>query len=216
MWLSWHYHKAVTQVYGVDVRQEGDGIVIETRTAVTAPARVKFLALNTRWTVTPEGAIRWSVQALPRFGLRLPLADGMESVEYTGLGPYESYTDMHRASWFGRFSATVDELWEDYTRPQENGSRWGCTDIRISAADRALRFTPAEGSSFCFNASRRTPEEIAAAAHNFELPQGGPVTLCIDYAQSGVGSHSCGPALLKQYRLDAERFSFEIEILPIV
>jgi beta-galactosidase len=140
----------------------------------------------------------------------------METVEYTGFGPYESYVDMRRASWFGRFTATVDELWEDYTRPQENGSRWGCSDMKIAAGNFALHFTPAEGNVFCFNASRHTPEEIAAAAHNFELPLGGPVTLCVDTAQSGAGSHSCGPVLLKPYRLDAETFTFELEILPIV
>jgi beta-galactosidase len=212
----------VTQVYRVEVRRDGDDVVIETKTSVTAPARVKFLILDTRWTVTPEGAIRWSVVAernlaapfLPRFGLRLPLSAEMEAVEYTGYGPYESYIDMRRASWFGRFTASVDELWEDYTRPQENGSRWGCTDLRVSAANHALQFT--SDNTFSFNASCRTPEEIAAAAHNFELPRAGPVTLCIDSAQSGVGSNSCGPVLLKQYRLDAGRFSFDLEILPIV
>jgi beta-galactosidase len=220
---SWHYHKAMTQVYSVDVSQEDGDIVIVAKTAVTAPARVNFLTLDERWTVTSEGAIRWSVEArrnlaapfLPRFGLRIPLSDSMDRIEYAGFGPYESYVDMHRASWFGRFSASVDELWEDYTRPQENGSRWGCADLRVSASSCALLFTPASGS-FCFNASRHTPEEIAAAAYNFELPQGGPVTLCVDYAQNGVGSNSCGPVLLKQYRFDAETFHFEIEILPIV
>jgi len=224
MWHSWHYHEAMTQVYAVDVRQENGDVVIETKTSVTAPARVKFLTLNSRWTVTPEGAVRWFVEAernlaapfLPRFGLRLPLAGAMDSVEYAGYGPYESYIDMRRASWFGRFATTVDELWEDYTRPQENGSRWGCADLRMSDGVRALQFTPAAGSTFCFNASRHTPEEIAAAAHNFELSRSGPVTLCIDCAQSGVGSNSCGPVLLKQYRLDAGKLTFEIEMLPIV
>ena len=34
--------------------------------------------------------------------------------------------------------------------------------------------------------------------------------VCTDYKMSGVGSNSCGPALLEQYRFDEEEFQWEI------
>lgn len=51
-------------------------------------------------------------------------------------------------------------------------------------------------------------------AHNFELVECEDTVLCLDYAQNGVGSNSCGPELLKKYRLDAEQFTFEIMLQP--
>ena len=34
--------------------------------------------------------------------------------------------------------------------------------------------------------------------------------VCTDYKQSGVGSNSCGPQLLPQYRFDEEEFVWEM------
>ena len=38
--------------------------------------------------------------------------------------------------------------------------------------------------------------------------------LCLDYAQSGIGSNSCGPDLLEKYRFDEEEFSWELTLVP--
>ena len=35
--------------------------------------------------------------------------------------------------------------------------------------------------------------------HNFALEESGCTVLCIDAVQAGIGSNSCGPALLEQY-----------------
>ena len=62
---------------------------------------------------------------------------------------------------------------------------------------------------FSFNASEYTPEELTEKAHNYELEKAGCV-VCTDYKMSGVGSNSCGPALLEQYRFDEEEFQWEM------
>ena len=41
--------------------------------------------------------------------------------------------------------------------------------------------------------------------HNYELEKSGHVIWHLDYGMSGVGSNSCGPELLKQYRLNEEK-----------
>ncbi len=38
--------------------------------------------------------------------------------------------------------------------------------------------------------------------------------LCLDYAQNGIGSASCGPRLAEQYRLDDASFDFSIRLIP--
>ena len=138
---------------------------------------------------------------LPRFGLRFFLRPGMDKVSYLGYGPTESYVDKHRACWLGRFDAAVDELHEDYIKPQENGSHWNTRDLAVFDAHAALRVT---GEGFSFNASHYTQEELTKKKHNYELEKVKETVLCIDFAHAGVGSNSCGPKLLPQYHVPAE------------
>lgn len=51
-------------------------------------------------------------------------------------------------------------------------------------------------------------------AHDFELERSEFTEVSVDYMQSGIGSNSCGPELLPQYRLDADRFTFAVTLRP--
>ena len=133
---------------------------------------------------------------------------------YLGYGPHESYVDKRRASTFGEYSATVQQLHFDYIKPQENGSHWGCRTLRLNS-DAGLGFDVTGKPAFSFNASRYTQEELTQKGHNYELQPSGSCVLCIDHAQNGIGTNSCGPELLEAYRFDAESFAFEISITPI-
>ncbi|MGI6265320.1 MAG: glycoside hydrolase family 2 TIM barrel-domain containing protein [Acutalibacteraceae bacterium] len=206
------YNRPVSRVYTVTVERDDATVRIAADLAVTATGRQRFLDIRAVWTVDGAGAIDWdmkvhrhpSVPWLPRFGLRMFLPREMDRVTYAGYGPYESYIDKHRASWYGRFESTVADLHEDYIRPQENGSHFGCTRLELAGNGLSL----AVDGAFCFNASLYTQEELAGKAHNFELEPCGDTVVCVDAAQSGVGSHSCGPELMEPYRLDAEEFFF--------
>lgn len=206
------YNRAVSRGYTTEVYSDGERVHITTDLSVSAAGRQRFVNIRAVWTVDGKGAVTWdmtvrrnpSLPWLPRFGLRLFLPGAMKQVSYTGYGPYESYVDKHQASWYGCFETTVAELFENYVRPQENGSHTGCTRLELAGGGMSLTVT----GDFSFNASAYTQEELAQKAHNFELKPCGDTVLCIDAAQSGVGSHSCGPELLPIYRLDAEEFSF--------
>ena len=56
------------------------------------------------------------------------------------------------------------------------------------------------GKSFSFNASPYTQEELTNKAHSYELEPCGSTVLCVDAMLAGIGSNSCGPQLLEQYR----------------
>jgi len=225
-WHTWYYDRAVSQVYEAAAAMGDNGeVVINAKMSVSAPGRVKFLSVDARWVVATDGRIRFECDAekrdkimyLPRFGLRIPLNNDMQNVEYVGYGPHESYIDKHQASYYGHFAATVDELWEDYIYPQENGSHWGCTKLSMTnnVGDGLHVHATESGQPFCFNASRYTQEEIESCKHNFDLAPAGYITLCVDAYQSGVGSGSCGPQLNAKYRLDYANFTMAVEIVPI-
>lgn len=86
----------------------------------------------------------------------------------------------------------------------ENGSHYNCFTVKVG------NLTARGRKPFSFNASEYTIEELATKKHNYELEKAGCVVVCTDYKQSGVGSNSCGPQLLPQYRFDEEEFVWEM------
>ena len=107
------------------------------------------------------------------------------------MGPYESYADKHQASCYGRYRTDVAGLHEDYIRPQENGSHMGCDYVQLSDENSGLAAVSEQ--TFSFNASVYTQEELEKKTHHHELEPSGSTVLCLDYAQNGIGSNSCGP-----------------------
>ena len=178
-----------------------------------------MLDVKAVWTVKATGDIDVKLDVtrnpefpeLPRFGLRLFVPEKMNKVTYYGMGPQESYRDKRRATYYGLFTSDTEKLHEDYLRPQENGSHFDCDFVELKGENRKLTVTCKE--SFSFNASPYTQEELENKKHNFELENSGSTVLCIDYAQNGIGSNSCGPRLLKKYRLDEEKFSFNAKLI---
>lgn len=110
------------------------------------------------------------------------------------------------------FTADVKAMHEDYIYPQENGSHHDCDFVELSGG--RLCLTVAGTDTFAFNASVYTQEELAEKAHNYELEESPYTVLCIDYRQSGIGSNSCGPELLEKYRLNEEKFHYQVYLIP--
>ena len=176
-----------------------------------------ILTVRAEYTVWPDGTLRAELLAgkdhrypeLPRFGVRLFLPKEYENVSFFGFGPDESYIDKRRACRLGWFTESASRMPEEYIRPQEYGSHWNCG--RVTLASPAGSVT-ALGEDFCFSALPVTQEELTAKAHNFELQPCGSTVLCLDAAQNGIGSNSCGPELLPEYRLSQEALSFRFTL----
>ena len=206
------------RVYASGAEAYGNGVRITAKLAISAVFIQRILELDVVWTVHPDGGLSLALDGkrdaalpwLPRFGLRLFVPESFGSSEYFGYGPYESYIDKHRASYLSRFTADVDRLHEDYIKPQENGSHYGCSSLALTDSQR--NSICVSGDAFSFNASRYTQEELSNKPHNFELEKAGCTVLCLDYKMSGVGSNSCGPHLLPQYRLEEAAFKWALHL----
>ena len=96
---------------------------------------------------------------------------------------------------------------EDYIKPQENSSHYGCTNMTVCSDNVKIRF---EGDNFSFNASEYTEEELAGKKHNYELIKSEDNIICVDSRMMGVGSNSCGPELLEKYRLPLPKVSLAL------
>lgn len=219
-WKKAMYDRALSRAYVTNYTLTGEYLEIHSKMAMTAVTVQRMMDLDTVWRIDNGGQIFVTMNVvrnpdfpeLPRFGLRLFLPGDMDQVTYFGLGPQESYVDKHRASSHGVYDSTVEALHEDYLRPQENGSRYDCDYVMVSGAGAALK---AYGeTTFSFNASPFTQEELTKKRHNYELIPCGSTVLNLDYRQNGIGSNSCGPRLRECYRLSTERFTFSLNLKP--
>ncbi len=219
-WYSAHLNDHITKVYRTDIAAEDGCVVISARQSFGWSIHQPFAVIDAEYRIYGDGVLEVSctadtsnkVEFLPRFGLRLFLPAWFGDVEYYGYGKYESYIDKHQASYVGNFSAKVRDMHEDYIRPQENSSHYGCTRMTVSDGKTQLMFTNPDG--FSFNVSEYTQEELAAKRHNFELESSGCSVVCADFAMAGVGSAACGPALADKYRIALPHISGHIRLTP--
>lgn len=215
-WYAAHLHDYDTKVYSTDIEATENGVEIKVSESFGWNIHQPFATANVTYTVCVGGELKVhtdmkfseKVQMLPRFGIRLFVPKSFDQVEYYGYGPGESYIDKHRGSYMGKFSAKVEDMFENYLRPQENSSHWGCKYMLLEGDGMSVRFEAPGDLSF--NASEYTQEELANKRHSFELNKCESNVICIDGAMAGVGSNSCGPALLDKYRLPLPEISLDI------
>ena len=221
-WKKAHYDKAYTRAYTTEVVQGKHGVKIVSHASVVAETVQKILDVTITWKIDASGKIDADIEAtkdgefpdLPRFGVRMFLDKKLSDARYFGMGPQESYRDKHQAASHGLYRANVGDLHEDYIRPQENGSHYDCEYVELNNSRYGI--VASAEKAFSFNASYYTQEELEKKTHNYELIESDSVVFCVDYALNGIGSNSCGPVVLEQYRFDDVLFRFQFTLIPYI
>ncbi|WP_036319930.1 glycoside hydrolase family 2 TIM barrel-domain containing protein [Microbacterium indicum] len=191
--------------------EAGDAVRVTTRTG----APIHDFSVDSRLTWTPvAGGVRLDVEIDPvgdwpvgwaRLGLDFVIDAAPAGLAFAGLGPVSAYPDMTAAAHFGWWEILPDDLVVPSVRPQESGARQGVVDatVRTEAGSLGIR---ALGDPFALTVSPYSRAETARAEHIWDLAADGRTHVSIDLAQSGVGTASCGPGVLPEYRLDARSF----------
>ena len=221
-WKKAHYDKAYTRAYTTEVVQGKHGVKITSHASVVAETVQKILDVTITWKIEAAGKIDADIAVtkddefpdLPRFGVRMFLDKKLSAARYFGMGPQESYCDKHQAASHGLYRTDVGDLHEDYIRPQENGSHYDCEYVELNNSRYGI--VASAEKAFSFNASYYTQEELEKKTHNYELIESDSVVFCVDYALNGIGSNSCGPVVLEQYRFDDVLFRFQFTLIPYV
>ncbi|MGN0622339.1 MAG: glycoside hydrolase family 2 TIM barrel-domain containing protein [Oscillospiraceae bacterium] len=218
-WYRAHLHDYDTKIYSIKTDMQGNAVRITVRQSFGWNMYQPFAAAEAVYTIDGNGALNIRCQAdtsnkvtfLPRFGIRLFMPKEFDRVSYFGFGPYESYSDKHQASYIGKFDCDIADMYEDYIRPQENSSHFGCKYMTVYSPDRSVTFT--SSADFSFNASEYTQEELSEKRHNYELVKCGSNVICADAMMAGVGSASCGPALNEKHRLPLPKIGLDITMV---
>ncbi len=209
---------------GSSFTQKDDCIIIKTKIKSVAPRLLPVAQTEIKYTIYASGEIKvdvnvisgGAIKLLPRFGVMLEMPKEYENVKYFGLGPDVNLPDYKEHTFNGIFETTVDNLKEDYIKPQESATRCDTRFAEITDKDGfGLRFN-AINNPFIFSASHYTSNQWAKAMHREELVDMPTTCVNLDAAVLGAGSNACGPLPNKNDRvgsLNGKKLSFTIQPL---
>jgi beta-galactosidase/evolved beta-galactosidase subunit alpha len=194
-------------------------VELRVRTRIGPPIKDIFWIVDATYIIDASGVTltvagephgQWP-SVLPRIGLKMALPKTLDRVEWFGTGPGENYADSCQAARIGRFRNTIGGMVTPYVFPQEYGNRMDTRCVALTDAHgRGLRVTGQP--RFNFSAHPFALDTLDHARHTHELIEDSVNWLYVDLAQHGLGSATCGPAVLPHYHLSAKPFAFTVRL----
>lgn len=155
----------------------------------------------------------FTMAPLPKVGMQIQAAKTAQNMSWYGRGPYENYPDRKNGSRIGIYSATVDEQYVPYIRPQENGNK---TDVQwVELKDENDRGFRIEGENLNISAYNYTLENLSNARHTIDLEDADFVTLNIDHKTSALGGNSFSYQYFEAYLLKQRSYTYSFWIKPV-
>ena len=222
-WRKASLDRLISRTVSVDWKQPApQTVTVTAQTVLAAVSHHPAFAVTSTYTVYGSGDVLLATQVtplkttlppLPRLGLELTLTPGFDQFSWDGLGPHESYPDRRESVKRGVYSGSVSDQFETYIRPQENGNK---SDVRWTAVTngRGLGLLATAQPLLNVSVHHVTTSDLTAAQHTFDLKPRPETILHLDYAQSGLGSQSCGPGPLPEYLLQPSKVTFTVRLTP--
>jgi len=154
---------------------------------------------------------------LARVGVQFALPSRFRELRWFGRGPGENYPDRNAGSPLGIWIGTPDE--SPYLVPQEFGLRTECRwfefidpakghTLRVDVLSASTPTGTASPAVLHCSATHYTADDLFAATTQTELSPRRELVVHLDAAHRGLGTGSCGPDVLPQYRLTPGRYRF--------
>ncbi len=224
-WANVGFDRAEVKCYSVELASSDEvHATVKASLSLGAKLLAPFVRIEAAYTVDLSGEIKIEMQTkvgedlppLPRFGVQFEMPEGSEKLEYFGMGPGESYIDLRNSSRLGYFKSSVSDNFEPYVRPQENMAHADTEWVAVTNESRHGLLALADGKPISFNCSHFTPAQLARTRHDHELVPKKETVVNLDYRQTGIGSNSCGPSLLPEFRFTEKEFAFKVRLTPAV
>ena len=203
------------------IRQLAQAVEVEIESVLAGYSLPPAFTVRYRYTIYGSGDViihthvtpNPKLPNLPRLGLQLRLPGVLDQFAWYGRGPHENYADKKYGARVGVYRGSVQEQYEPYIFPQENGNK---SDVRWAAVTDLHGFGLLAAGLPLLNVSvhHYTPENFTAAKHTFELQRRDETILHLDHRQAGLGSNSCGPGPLEQYLIKPEDVEFSVRLKP--
>ena len=211
MRAKWLQGENLDRVFGKVYELSVQDGTVEVSGSVAAVSRVPFFrytavmrfGADSTVEVQLDGRIHEESPWLPRLGFTFPLKHKNAGMRYFGYGPLETYRDTYHHARLDWHETTAEQEYVPYVYPQEHGNHFS---VRRTEVCGKLGFSCPEGMDV--NLSLYTAKQLAMADHTDEIGESTGSWLRIDYKNSGIGSNSCGPELMNQYRLEEKEIHF--------
>lgn len=150
---------------------------------------------------------------LRRIGLDMMFPAGYEQVEYYAKGPWENYIDRQTGSFLGRYTTTVDDMFEMYAHPQSHGNRMALRDLSLVNPTNGNTIKVETQGQVSFSLSHYDQRQyLVPELHPWELKKDGVIYATFDYMQRGIGNGSCGPGTESMYHCPSGNVSHTLRI----
>jgi beta-galactosidase len=221
-WRALGMDKLAVETVSAKARRNKDGsitLLFEDLAACAASDRA--VRHQHSYTISPDGriqadntfAVDKAIPDLPRLGVALTLKPGFEKLRWFGRGPFENYSDRKRAALVDLYESTVTDQYVPYIMPQEHGNH---TDVRwLSLGCESAKLLVEAIGPMEFSVSHYTAQDLSSAYHTYDLHPRAEVILSLDYRQRGLGTESCGPGPLEQYKIKPGRYSWSYTLQPL-
>jgi beta-galactosidase len=194
-----------------------------------------FGAGAARWNATyrmdAKGAVQVMASFTPlredlpdplRIGMRFDSNPSLDTVEWYGRGPQESYSDRVTGAALGRYAGKLADQYHNYVRPQESGNKTGVRWLALANAKGAAGGVHLRGAQpLSVNALPFPYEDLyprpRGTWHSSDIRPHGNGTLLVDAVQSGVGGDTGWNATGRphvKYRVKLEPTSYQFTIAP--
>jgi beta-galactosidase len=222
-WRALGLPQATRELRGIRLVEDGDSVTVEIAHSASGRGNPDDFTHVHRYTLLTDGELLVEnsvmlgegITDVPRVGVSLTLAPELERLAWYGRGPWDNYSDRKTSALIGRWESSVTDQYVPYIMPQEHGHK---SDVRsVTLCDEAGRgLTILADETFGFSALHLTDDDLYQAKHTTDLAMRPEVFLNLDVAQRGLGTASCGPDTLEQYRLlEREyRFAFRMKLEP--
>ena len=135
---------------------------------------------------------------IPRVGVSFWLAAGLEQLRWYGLGPWETEPDRLAGATLGTWTDTVSGRTTPYLMPQDSGLICGMRWLQLEERVTIVALDP--GHLYA-SVSHHSAHDLHAALDRTELTARPETIVHLDVAHRGVGTLSCGPDVLPEYRV---------------
>jgi beta-galactosidase len=222
-WINAGYDNLFLRESHATLQQQAKGVVLENRQIWACREDKGHFIVENRYAFMASGLLlcehrfvfEKDMPDVPRLGVMLQFAEGYDAIEWFGRGPFESYTDRKYAADIGRYKGTVQDQYFPYIVPQENGNKEDVAWFALRNAQGAGLQIQTRGKPFGFSAHHFTPDDLTKAYHTYDVPQRPEITVLLDACQRGLGTASCGPDTLDQYKIQPGAYKLSYAIIPL-
>lgn len=154
------------------------------------------------------------VKSLARVGIAFEMPYDYNKVSYLGRGDVETYADRCQNGKIGIYNTNAEKMFHYYVVPQSTGNRMDVRWMNVTN-EKGFGLHTTSDTPYQFSVIPFEDKIVDKASHVNQLERTGIVTVHLDAAQSGVGTATCGPGVLPQYRVEVKPYHFNFTLTPI-